>query len=83
MEDLLTIIRILFELKEKKKNLKEMLKKIESEIDELYRTLELQLLNGDLEPSVVLSTLEVIRRIERASDEALNALDLVTILVMI
>lgn len=55
----------------------------ESEIDELYRTLELQLLNGDLEPSVVLSTLEVIRRIERASDEALNALDLVTILVMI
>jgi len=35
MEDLLTIIRILFELKEKKKNLKEMLKEIESEIDEL------------------------------------------------
>jgi len=55
----------------------------ELQIDRIRRNLELRILNDESGALPMIALLEIIRRLEAASDEALNALDLVTILVVI
>lgn len=57
--------------------------KKEAEIDETYRRLELELFNTDLDPMTVIAVTEILRRIEQISDETLDVVDLITILVVI
>lgn len=57
--------------------------KKEQEIDELHRGLEMEILESKVNVSSIITFLEIVRRMEEASDMAVVALDLIMILVMI